>query len=77
MAIKFVLERFLPAERTIELPSVVNPNTVIEMAAAGELTPAEANRLAQAWKTTGEASELRDLKARLDDLENLILALKK
>lgn len=76
-AVKFVLERFTPSERTIELTSAADPNAVIEMAAAGELTPAEANRLAQAWKTTSDAVELRDLKARLDEMENLILQLKR
>ena len=77
-AIRFVLDRCLPADsRTIELTSATDPNCLIEAAAEGAISPSEFAKLAQAWKTASEASELRDLKARLDELENLILQLKK
>lgn len=77
-AVRFVLERVLPADsRTIELDSATDPNCLIEAAAEGAISPSEFAKLAQAWKTASEASELRDLKSRLDELETLILQLKK
>ena len=76
-AIKLVLDYTLPRNgRTIELESS-DPNALIDAAAMGEISPDEAARLAQAYKTAGDASEMKELKRQVEELELLIGSLTK
>jgi hypothetical protein len=84
-AIRLVLERILPARKdspiTLELPAISNSSNVVELMQAvldavsnGEITPLEANALAgvvEQWRKTYETLEV---KAKLDELKNLIAA---
>lgn len=71
-AATFVLARFLPSERTIEL-GTSDPNGIADAAAEGELTPTEANRLAQAINTLKTAAGVDEMRARLDEIEALLI----
>lgn len=76
-AVRYVLDRTLPADgRTVELDSAADPNVAIEALAAGDISPTEFSRIAQGWKTAKDASELSEIKRQVDDLEELIAALK-
>lgn len=76
-AIKLILDYTLPkGGRTVELDSS-DPNCLIDAAAMGDISPDESARLAQAYKTAGEASELRELKHQVEQLELLITAINK
>lgn len=76
-AIKYVLDATLPRSgRVIELDSS-DPNAIIDAAAHGIISPDEAARLAQAYKTAGDAADLKELKQQVEELELLISALKK
>jgi hypothetical protein len=70
-AATFVLSRFLPSERVIELGG--DPNGIADAAAEGELTPTEMNRVAQAVKTIKEASGIDEMRSRLDEIEALLV----
>ena len=77
-AIKFVLDATLPRDgRTIDLDATSNPHDLIEAVTSGEINPAEFARLTQGMKAALDASELKELRASVDDLETLIAALKK
>ena len=67
----FVLARFLPSERVIDVPA--EPNGLADFVAEGGLTPTETNRLAQAIKTLKEASGIDEMRARLDEIEALLI----
>lgn len=70
-AATFILSRFLPSERVVELGG--DPNEISDAAAEGQLTPTEMNRVAQAAKTIKEASGIDEMRARLDEIEALLI----
>ena len=70
-AATFVLARFLPSERVIDVPA--EPNGIADAVAEGGLTPTETNRLAQAVKTLKEAAGVDEMRTRLDEIEALLL----
>lgn len=67
----FVLQRFLPEHRAIEINST-DPTAWADAMAEGEVTVAEAHKASGALKTLIDASEVRELRERLDELEHLI-----
>ena len=67
-AAMYCLDRFLPEHRSIEIQSS-EPSAWADALAAGEITPSEAAKAAQALKTFGDATIVVDLQARLDELE--------
>lgn len=71
-AATFVLSRFLPSERVIDVPA--EPNGVADMLSEGGLTPTESNRLALAVKSLKEAAGIDEMRARLDEIEALLIA---
>ena len=76
-AIRYILDYTLPrGGRTVELDSS-DPNAIIDAAAHGIISPDEAARLAQSYKTAADAADLKEIKAQVDELELLISALKK
>lgn len=76
-AIRFVLEYCLPrGGRTIFLGSS-EPNALLDAIAEGTVSPDEAARLAQAFKTTIEASEVKELTAKVEELELILGGLTK
>jgi hypothetical protein len=77
-AIKLVLDYTLPRNgRTIDLDGTADPNSLIEAATSGEISPDEFARLAQGWKTVSDAADLKDLKYQVEQLELLITAVTK
>lgn len=64
----FVLQRFLPEHRSIEINST-DPTAWADAMAEGEVTVAEAHKASSALKTLLDASEVRELRERLDELE--------
>ena len=76
-AIRLVLEYCLPkGGRTVELDSS-DPNALLDAIADGTVSPDEAARLAQALKTTMEASDVAELNRKVEELELLITSLAK
>lgn len=76
-AIRYILDYTLPrGGRTIDLDTS-QPNTLIDAATSGEISPDEFARIAQGWKTASDAADLKDLKHQVDQLELLISSLKK
>lgn len=75
-AAQYVLDRYLPSERVVALESV-HPDSIADALATGEATPSEAAKMANTFKTVADASEVKDLRARLDEIEALIAASKK
>lgn len=76
-AIKLILQYTLPSGgRLVELETP-DPTAIMDAAAMGEISPDEAARLAQAFKTVGDASEVKELKRQVEELELLIGALTK
>ncbi|WP_156451892.1 hypothetical protein [Novosphingobium sp. CCH12-A3] len=77
-AIKYVLDATLPrGGRTIDLGGNPSPNAIIEAASNAMISPDEAARLAQAFKTAGDAASLNELKHQVEQLELLITSLRK
>lgn len=77
-AIKFVLDMTLPRDgRPIDLDATSNPHDIIEAVTSGEISPSEFARITQGMKSALDASELKELKASVDELEQLISAIKK
>ncbi|WP_156842823.1 hypothetical protein [Novosphingobium aquimarinum] len=74
-AAMYILDRFLPTSRSIEINST-EPNAWADAMAAGDLTVAEGHKAASALKLIADSQEVRDLRARLDDLEQVIAAAK-
>ena len=72
-AATFVLSRFLPSERVVDIGST-DPKAVADAVADEGLTPTEANRVAQAVKTLKEAAGVDEMRARLDEIEALLIA---
>lgn len=76
-AVRFVLDATLPAlGRTVELENAT-PEAAIQAVAAGDLSPTEFGKLAVGFKAALDASELKELKSQVDELEQLIGALKR
>ena len=73
-AAMFCLQRYLPDSRVIPLDSM-DPDTVADAAADG-LTPGELGKVIQSLKTLREAEDLADIRAKMDDLEVLVLKMK-
>jgi hypothetical protein len=71
----YVLDRFLPSERSIEIQST-DPQAWSDALADGDLTPGEAAKAAQAMKVLADAAEVREIKAKLDELEAMFAALR-
>ncbi|WP_103730264.1 hypothetical protein [Novosphingobium sp. HII-3] len=67
----FVLTRFLPDTRVIDMPSS-EPSAWADAMAAGEITVGEAGKAAQALKVIADTQEVKELRHRLDELETLI-----
>ena len=77
-AIRLVLEFTLPrGGRTVDLDGTADPNELIAAVTSGEISPDEFARIAQGWKTAVDAAELREIKAQIDELEQLVSALRK
>lgn len=77
-AIKLVLDYTLPRNgRTIDLDGTADPNSLIEAATSGEISPDEFARMAQGWKTVTDAADIRDLKHQVEQLELLITSVTK
>ena len=77
-AIKYCLDYVLPRDgRTIDLDGTSDPHKLIEAVTSGEISPSEFARITQGMKAALDAAELKELKAQVDDLEQLIGALKK
>lgn len=78
VAIKYVLDCTLPrGGRTIDLGGSADPNVLIEAATTGLISPDEFARMAQAWKSVGDAADLKELKHQVEQLELLITSLRK
>ncbi|TPG38653.1 hypothetical protein EAH79_16205 [Sphingomonas koreensis] len=75
-AATYILDRYLPSERVVALESV-HPDSIADALAHGEATPSEAAKMAATFKTVADASEVKELRARLDEIESLIAASKK
>lgn len=69
----FILQRLLPAERTVEVPGGTARDWA-EALAAGDLTAGEAQRAATALRALADTDELKAIKARLDELETILAA---
>lgn len=77
-AIKLILDYTLPrGGRPIDLDGTMEPNELIEAATSGEISPDEFARLAQGWKTAAEASDVKELSHKVEELELLITSLRK
>ena len=77
-AIRLVLEYTLPrGGRTVDLDGTADPNELIAAVTSGEISPDEFARIAQGWKTAVDAAEMREIKAQIDELEQLVSALRK
>lgn len=70
-AIIFVLSRILPKDRTVEL-SDVSPSSIATALADGTLTPDEARNIATAISRLKDIDQLDEMRARLDELENIV-----
>lgn len=70
----YVLDRFLPTERSVEIQST-EPSAWADALANGDLTPGEAAKAAQAMKTLADAAEVREIKTKLEELELMFSAL--
>lgn len=76
-AVRYVLDATLPAlGRTVELESGT-PEAIVQAMSDGSISPTEAAKLATAMSAAMSASELRELKSQVDELEQLIGTLKR
>jgi hypothetical protein len=69
----FILQRLLPDSRSIELDGI-DPASIGEAIAAGEVTPPEAIRLSQAAKHLADVETVDALRGRLDQIEAILSA---
>ena len=75
---QYVLDFVLPKDgRTIDMGGINDPQKLIEAATSGVINPTEFAKMAVAMKAVLDASELRELKSQVDELEALIGALKR
>lgn len=71
-AIRLILQYTLPVGgRLIELETPT-ADAIIDAAVMGQISPDEAARLAQAFKTASDAAETKELKRQVEELEQLI-----
>lgn len=70
-AAAFVLQRYLPDSRVIEMGSM-NSETMADAAAEG-LTPSEMSKLVASLKALRDTEDLADIRRAMDDLEELVL----
>jgi len=70
-AIVFVLSRVLPKDRTVSI-SDISPNAIATALVEGEISPDEARNIATAISRLKEIDQLDELRARLDELENIV-----
>lgn len=76
-AIKLVLQHVLPkGGRTIDLDGTADPAELVAAFTSGEISPDEFARAAQGWKTSADAAELKEITAKIEELEELMTALK-
>jgi hypothetical protein len=73
-AAAFVLQRWLPDSRVIALDTM-DPDSVTEAATDG-LTPGELSKVVQSLKTLREAEDLADVRAKMDELEELVIKMR-
>ena len=71
----YILDRFTSPERHVAI-GTTDPNAVADALADGLITPGEGARIAAGLKTLREASDLAELRAKMDDLEELISRMK-
>lgn len=77
-AIRLVLEYTLPrGGRTVDLDGTADPNELIAAVTSGEISPDEFARISQGWKTAIDAAEMKDIKAQIEELEQLVSAMRK
>lgn len=77
-AIRYVLDMTLPrGGRTVDLDGTADPNELIASVTSGEISPDEFARIAQGWKTAVDAAEMREIRSQIDELEQLVSALRK
>jgi hypothetical protein len=69
----YILDRFLPSERSVAVGST-DPAAVADALADGLLTPTEAGKAASAIATLANVAEVKELRDRLDEIEALIAA---
>lgn len=69
----FILARFTPSERIADVAGA-SPEDILAAIAEGAVTPGEANRLANAIKTAKDAAAVDEMRARLDEIEALLVA---
>lgn len=69
----YIIDRFAPSERSPALGST-DPAAVADAVADGLLTPSEAGKIAATLKVIADANEVKELRARLDEIEALIAA---
>jgi hypothetical protein len=69
----FILARFTPSERIADVAGA-SPEDILAAIAEGAVTPGEANRLANAIKTAKDAAGVDEMRARLDEIEALLVA---
>ena len=70
-AISWVLDRVVPAERAPPITST-DPSDLAQAIVDGDVTPSEAAKLAAAFRQVAEADQLKQLFARLDEVERLL-----
>ena len=76
-AIKLILQHTLPVGgRLIELDAP-DPNAIIDAVSMGDISPDEAAKLSQAFKTASDAAEVKELKRQVEDLELILGSLTK
>lgn len=77
-AIRLVLEYTLPrGGRTVDLDGTADPNELIAAVTNGEISPDEFARIAQGWKTAVDAADMKEIKSQIDELEQLVAAMRK
>lgn len=67
----FLASRLLPDVRAVELDSI-SPGDVGEAIAAGEITPAEAQKLATSLRALADVETVDFLRGRLDEIEQIL-----
>ena len=72
-AATFILQRYLPEHRLTDVGST-DPTAWADAMADGSITVSEAGKAAQALKSLADAGEVKELRARLDEIETLITA---
>lgn len=70
----FCIERLVPPERLVEVPTT--PEGLAEALEAGDLTVGEATRASAAIKALRETMDLAAIRAKVDDLEALVIRMR-